>query len=131
VNRRAPAAFVAGVVAFACIIHAYGCKNDGTHVYQARFYLEGRDCLGTSSAIDVVEGEEPGNCEAICFRQVRGDAGNAIYVSSMCPPYPADPDFERSGRDPACPAALAAFARNDTCLSDGGSTRPIVEAGAD
>lgn len=111
--------------AIACIMHATACSSDeGTHVYQARFYLEARDCLGTPSSIDVISGEEPGFCEPICLRQIRADGGRAIYASTVCPPYPG-PDFDKSGGDPACPAALAALARGDTCLTDGGSTRPV------
>lgn len=111
--------------AIACTMHATACSSDeGTHVYQARFYLEARDCLGTPSSIDVISGEEPGFCEPICLRQIRADGGRAIYASTVCPPYPG-PDFDKSGSDPACPAALAALARGDTCLTDGGSTRPV------
>lgn len=110
----------------ACITHVPGCgDNEGTHVYQARFYLEARDCLGTPSSIDVISGAEPGFCEPICLRQIRADGGRAIYASTVCPPYPG-PDFDKSGSDPACPAALAALARGDTCLTDGGSTRPVT-----
>ena len=126
--RRGLAASIAGLAVAACILQSSACGNDGTHVYQARFFVEGRNCLGTPSAIDVIEGEEPGDCEPICFRQIRAEGGRAVYVSRMCGPYPG-PDFDKSGTDPDCPAALAALARGDTCLSDGGSTKPIVDAG--
>ncbi len=116
-------------------VHLLACGSDeGTHVYLARFYLEARDCLGTPSSIDVISGEEPGTCAPICLRQIRADGGRAIYASTTCPPYPG-PDFDKTGSDPACPAAIAALARGDTCLSDGGSTkpqpRPAMDAGSD
>ena len=114
----------AGALAFACIIHGWSCKNDGTHVYLGRLFLEARNCLGTSSSVDVISGEDPGTCQAVCLLQPRAEGGRAVYVSTMCPPYPA-PDFDVSGKDPACARALAALARNDTCLSDGGATHPV------
>ena len=124
------AAALLALAAGACILHASGCKNDGTHVYLGQFYLEGRDCLGTPSALDVLEGEASGNCNAICLVQLRAEGGRTVYVSSMCPPLPPAVEFDPSGTDPRCAAALAALARNDTCLSDGGSTAPPPRATA-
>jgi hypothetical protein len=37
-----------------------------------------------------------------------------VYVSTMCGPYPAS-ITDTSGTDPACPAALAAFAAGTVC----------------
>jgi len=102
------------------------CES-GTHAYVGRLYLEERKCLGTTSSLDAVEGEPPGDCEARCFIQTSFDARRAVYVSKMCAPYPYG--FDTSGTDPACPDALAALTRGDTCLTDGGSTAPL-EAGA-
>ena len=115
-------------------MHLSACgKDDGTHVYEARLYVEARHCLGTTSSVDVISGDVPGQCDPICLRQTRADSGYAIYAATMCPPYPG-PDFDKSGTDPLCPLALAALARGDTCLSDGGSTHPLPphpEAGTD
>ncbi|MBX3186002.1 MAG: hypothetical protein KF819_03260 [Labilithrix sp.] len=100
---------------------------DGTHVYRGRLFIEARDCLGTTSSVDVIEGDEPANdCPAKCVAQRRAEGGRAIYVSTTCGAAPLD--FDLSGSDPACPAALAAHTRNDTCSSDGGSSNPIVDA---
>jgi hypothetical protein len=67
----------------------------------------------------------------VCLVQRRADAGRAIYVATMCPPYPAAVDFDPSGTDPACAPALAALARNDTCATDGGSANPLpADSGA-
>ena len=98
--------------------------NDGTHVYIGRLFLEGRDCVATSSSVDVLKGDDPGTCDAVCLLQPRAEGGRAVYVSTMCPPYPA-PDFDVSGKDPVCPRALAALARNNTCFSDGGAAHPL------
>lgn len=121
--RRATTA-AALALSFVCIMHlSSSCKDDGTHVYVGRLFLEARDCLGTTSSVDVIAGDDPGTCDAVCLLQPRAEGGRAVYVSTMCPPYPA-PDFDVSGTDPVCVRALAALARNDTCLSDGGTTRP-------
>jgi hypothetical protein len=126
----------AAVAAIACIMHMTACKDDGTHVYVGRLYVEARGCLGTSSSVDVIAGDDPGNCNPICLVQRRGEGGHAVYVATMCPPYPSGVEFDTSGTDPACPAALDALARGDTCLSDGGSTKPpapapVTDAGTD
>lgn len=108
-----------------------GCGED-THVYAGRAYIDQRDCLGTTSSIEVVEGDlADTNCAPKCLVQrTTPDGGRVAYVSTMCPPFPFG--FDTDGADPRCPAALAAFARNDTCLADGGSTAPLPrDAGTD
>jgi hypothetical protein len=115
------------------MIAAYGMAScgDPSHVFEGRYFLEGRGCLGTTSSVDVVEGERPGNCGPICLAHAHTDGGRSIYVATMCAPYPFG--FDTSGSDPACPAALAALERNDTCLLDGGSSNPSPpsDAGSD
>jgi hypothetical protein len=122
------ALFAAAVTLFAlsCIMHISACGVDGTHIYRGRLFVEARNCLGTTSSVDVVEGDEPPTgteCAPACLAQRRAEGGRTIYVSTMCGPYPFD--FDTSGSDPACGAALAALGRDDTCLSDGGSTAPV------
>lgn len=129
-RARHVAAALATLGAVACTLHLSACKDDGTHVYQGRLYVEARNCLGTTSSIDVVSGDVPGECSPICVRQSLAEGGRAIYVATMCPPYPG-PGFDTAGTDPACTPALAALARGDTCLSDGGSTHPVPDAGGD
>lgn len=105
---------ILGAVAIAC--------GDPSHTYLGRLFVEDRSCLGPTRAIDVVEGETPGSCDPKCLLQPLSDGGRALYVGTMCGPYPYG--FDVSGADPGCPAALAAHARRDTCLADGGSTSP-------
>jgi hypothetical protein len=130
VNRARPLSTVIGVslmVPIACIVHMIAC-GDPSHIYQGRLYLEHRGCLGTTSSIDVVEGEDPGSCPALCLLQKLPDGGRAVYLSTMCAPYPFG--FDTAGTDPVCAAALAALGRDDTCLTDGGSSAPAPpEAG--
>lgn len=119
------ATVLAAAAACACIVQATACKDDGTHVYIGRFYLESRGCLGTTSSLDVIEGDVTGQCDPVCLIQHRADAARSVYVATMCPPYPAAVEFDTSGTDPVCAPALAALARNDTCATDGGSAHPL------
>lgn len=96
--------------------------GDESHVFEGRLFLEGRKCLGTNASVDVVEGSPPGSCGPRCLSQHHADGGRSLYVSTMCGPFPFD--FDSSGTDPGCGDALAALARNDTCLLDGGSSAP-------
>jgi hypothetical protein len=103
------------------VVASLACE-DTSHVYVGRLFVEERGCLGTATSVDVVEGDPPGECEPTCLAQSQSDGGRAIYVATMCPPFPFG--FDVSGSDPACPDALAALARADTCRVDGGSTNP-------
>lgn len=117
------------VVAVACILHAMiACDDVASHIYQGRVYLEDRDCLGTTSVVDVVEGADPGTCAPVCLVG-KQDGARAVYASTMCPPYPKF--FDTSGSDVACPRALSALSRADTCFADGGSSNPPPRAPAD
>ncbi len=127
-RRSRLVACAAGALTLACMLQATSC-GDPTYILEGRFYLASRDCLGTTSTIDVVSGEEPGTCPPTCLVQKSYDGGRATYVTTMCGPYPFD--LEASGADPTCAAAIAAFQRNDTCQTDGGSTAPAPrDAGA-
>ena len=114
------------------VLLVYAC-GDPSHVFEGRLFVEHRACLGTTASVDVVEGEGAGNCGPTCLTQPLADGGRAIYVSTMCAPYPYA--FDASGTDPACTPALDALARGDTCLLDGGSSSPPapppVDAGSD
>lgn len=124
-RRRLGAALFGGGL-IACIMHA-AC-GDPSHLFVGRYYLEGRDCLGTDSVIDVVEGDDPGVCPVVCLIDpANPNAQRAVYVSTMCAPYPYA--VVASTTDPSCIRALAAFERNDTCNQDGTSSNPR-EAGA-
>jgi hypothetical protein len=101
--------------------------DQGSHIYLGELFVEARGCLGGQTSLDTVDGDPPDHdCAPICLAQPEADGGRAIYVATMCAPYPFL--FDASGSDYACPAALAALARGDTCFVDGGSQNP-VEAG--
>jgi hypothetical protein len=117
------------VVVSACILHVIACDDVASHVYQGRLYREDRGCVATTSAVDVVEGADPGSCAPVCLVG-KEDGTRVVYASTMCAPYPKF--FDTSGADPACALALAAFTRGDTCFADGGSAHPEPrDAGTD
>jgi hypothetical protein len=109
----------------------FGCDVDNTHVFVAYRYEVARDCLDPTTSLDVVPSEQAAlTCAPACLvRPSPPAAAYAIYVSTMCEPYPAD--LDTSGTDPNCAAALAAFARGpDACSGDGTSSSP-ADGGAD
>jgi hypothetical protein len=114
------------------VLASIAACGDTTHVFSGRLYVDGRDCVATRSSIEVVEGEPaPESCAPACLVQrTTPDGKRPVYVSTMCPPIPFG--FDTDGADPRCVAALAAFARNDTCFTDGGSSAPLPkDAGVD
>jgi hypothetical protein len=108
---------------------ALACDDAVSHVFAGRLYEPARGCVDTVTSIDVVDGPAPGGpCAPACFvGPYATDAGDKpVYVSTMCAPFP--PAFDTTGTAPACAVALAAYARNDTCLDDGGTTSPPAPA---
>ena len=106
--------------------------GETTHVYSGRLYVDERDCLATTSSIEVVEGDPTTTtCSPTCLVQrTTPDGKRPVYISTMCPPIPFG--FDNDGADPRCAAAFAALNRNDTCFSDGGSSAPSPrDSGAD
>ena len=106
--------------------------GDPSHVFTGRLYVSDRDCVATKSSIEVVEGDPAEeSCAPTCLVQRTTPNGTRpVYVTTMCPPIPFG--FDNDGSDPRCAAALASFARNDTCLTDGGSSAPLPkDAGVD
>jgi hypothetical protein len=124
-NRRPDVALARyALIALPAVLFALASAcGDSSHIYEARPFVEAGDCLGGNASVDVVDGDRPGNCVPACLVQTQADGGKVIYVSRMCGPYPYG--LDRSGTDPTCPAALAALARNATCLADGGSSAPV------
>jgi hypothetical protein len=95
--------------------------TERAHVFAGRLYESDRGCLDSVAGIDVVDGPVPASS---CFSQCLvsppdADSGlRTVYVSTMCAPFP--PAFDTSGSDPRCADALDAYARNTSCLTDGG-----------
>lgn len=103
--RRAAVAFaLAGAV-------ATGCEARLVHVFGAHRYDAKRDCLEAAAGVDVVEGEDPGECDAIrCWISPEGEA---FVTTKACD---APPDYVERTTDAAgtaCEPALAAWAREN------------------
>jgi hypothetical protein len=98
------------------------CKNNTSHIYQGARWDPDKDCMDPVSSIDVLAGDDvPSTCTPTCLvAPAEQDGGRAIYVSSMCGPYP--PLFDTTGAFPGCDRALAASTRGDACLADGGTS---------
>jgi len=106
-----------------------------SHIFSGRQYEPSKGCLDEVSVIDVVAGPEPEQpCPPRCIVSLADDAGaSAVYVSTMCPPYPVYPyDSDASG-DPRCAVALALYGSNTTCETDGAVwvQAPPPDAGSD
>lgn len=111
-------------LAFVGFAAALACGSGRSHVYAGRLYREARDCVDTTTSIDVVDGPEPGVCAPTCLLgpAATASAPRPVYVSTMCAPYP--PLFDSSQTAAVCAAALAAASRGDTCTGDAGSSNP-------
>lgn len=128
--RRTSWLFVLPLVGASAAVAA-SCGG-GSHIYGGYSYDTVHDCLGAIVTLDILDGDDPGaNCAAKCLKPtlLGPDAGDVVYVSLECPPYPHD--FDTSGLSPTCDRAVAALERSDFCLADGGSSHPEQDAGQD
>jgi len=104
------------------------CDASGAaYLYSGSLYDPQLDCVLSTGIIDVMEGTDPGSsCAPKCL--AANDGGLPVYVSTMCGAAPVVADL--SGSNPACAPALAAWARQDFCLGDGGQSNPL-DSGSD
>jgi hypothetical protein len=119
--RRVGVVALVTLPAAGAIAAALSCNDAITYVYAAAPFDTTQQCLGPYAPLDVVDGtgnDGNDNCAPICLV-----SSGSIYVSTVCPPYP--PALDTSGQNAECGPALAAYARQDDCYPDGGSTNPI------
>ena len=93
------------------------CDESGPRVYTARLYRPDLGCLEEYAPLGLVEGGAlSSQCEPVCL--VLGDE---LYVSTVCPPYPAELSVEEPVAE-RCGAALTAVASELACgaAEDGG-----------
>ena len=87
---------------------AAGCDEGGPRVYTAQRHSLESDCLETYAPIGLVEAETVSSlCEPVCLL-----LGEDLYVSAVCPPYPAETSLEPEDSE-GCAAALAAPSCDD------------------
>jgi len=107
----------------ALLFAAAACDGATSHVYGGD-KLDTKGCLDPYSAIDVIDGPSTGqSCAPVC---IVDPSGPFTYASTDCAPYPVG--FDQSGTAASCATALAALARKDFCLVDGGSSNPLDAA---
>jgi hypothetical protein len=98
---RTPAALL-GAAAWLFIL-APGCDEFGPRVYTAQRHAVDSGCLEAYAPIGLVEAEAVSAlCEPVCL-----SLGEDLYVSTLCPPYPAEASVEPEDSE-GCTAALAA-----------------------
>jgi hypothetical protein len=112
-----------------CAVVALGCEGNDARVYTAQAYQTPDPtqpgCLEGYVPVAIVYADRlPADCEPVCLRLNR-----ALYVSSVCAPYPEQAQLESAEDSADCAAALAALAEAQTCdaLLPGG---PADAAGA-
>jgi hypothetical protein len=82
---------------------ALGCDESGPRVYTAQRHAVEDGCLETYAPIGLVEAEAlSALCPPVCL-----SLGEDLFVSTLCPPYPAEASLEPEDAE-ACAAALAA-----------------------
>ncbi|HEY3816533.1 MAG TPA: hypothetical protein VGL81_05145 [Polyangiaceae bacterium] len=109
------------------VLAVASCDEADVHILTAQLYDPSAACVGASDGVDVVNGPATGDsCSPTCLTIAEGDA-NAVYVTTVCPPFPGDYSVEgedagAEAGDP-CPGAFAAYA----AFEDSGVTCPVTE----
>lgn len=104
-RQLSPLSTLLGAAALAL---ASGCDESGPRVYTAQRHSVDDGCLETYAPIGLVEAEAVSSqCPPVCL-----GLGGDLYVSSVCPPYPAEASVEPEDSE-GCSAALAAPACDD------------------
>ncbi len=98
------------------------CDDDPqSHVYIAAPYVASEDCFGPSASlaqVDTPNGDL--DCPPMCLLAPTSGGAKAVYVSTMCGPYPAG--YDTSEADPLCATALAAWPAEAAALANGQSS---------
>jgi len=98
---RMLAALLGAAVLF--FVLAPGCDESGPRVYTAQRHAVDEGCLETYAPIGLVEAEAlSALCEAVCL-----SLDEDLYISTLCPPFPAEASVEPVDSE-GCTAALAA-----------------------
>ncbi|MFO0665060.1 MAG: hypothetical protein U0174_13990 [Polyangiaceae bacterium] len=115
----------------ASIVFGLACSEDVVgHIFRGRKYDQAGGCLEIPTAVDVVEGSDPGEgCPLGCLVRKEGDGGTTVYIATTCPPYPND--FVRADETPICQEARTASEKGFRCGSDAGRIPAPSDASAD
>jgi hypothetical protein len=86
------------------------CNESEPRVYTAQFFRPDPGCLESYAPLGLVQGESlSALCEPVCLA-----LGEDLYVSTVCPPYPAEVSLELPSSE-GCGAALEAVASELAC----------------
>lgn len=95
------------------ILALAACEDRELHVFGAQRFDPARGCLEAATTVDVIDGPDPGPCDAPrCWRSPGGE----IFVTTTA--CDAPPDYaDRTGDPPGslCAAALEALAAGAAC----------------
>jgi len=93
---------------------AAACEDFGPRVYTAQLFQADPGCLEAFAPIGLVQAKDLGaECEPVCLR-----LGDALYVSTVCAPYPAEASLEAADAE-ECAAALATLDAGASCEEAG------------
>lgn len=96
-------------LALLALLIAGGCEDRLAHPFGAYRYQPDRDCFESAATVDVIDGPDPGRCDALrCWVSPAAE----VYVTTSACDGPSN-YVEHTG-DPdgsACARALEAFAR--------------------
>jgi hypothetical protein len=102
---------LSSLLGFVTLVLLTACDESGPRVYTAKAYDRGAQCLAADTPIGLVESEDlKATCEPVCI-ELRGE----LYVSTVCPPYPADSVLVAAEDSTDCAAALTALAEETEC----------------
>ncbi|MET0412290.1 MAG: hypothetical protein ABW217_13395 [Polyangiaceae bacterium] len=103
------------------------CDEFGPRIYSAYPYRTEEQCLEPSVVLAVVHADElPATCAPVCL-----SFEAALYVSTICAPYPTMAILVAPEEDVACAAAIGALTAEAICDTGGGADAGAGEAGPD
>ena len=117
-NRAIP--FVCVLTIAAAVASVTACTEDVVgHIFRGRKYDQDKGCLDIPTAVDIVEGADPGEgCPLGCLIRTEADGGTNVYIATTCPPYPNS--FVRADETPVCEDARTAATKGFSCANDAG-----------
>lgn len=96
-------------LALLAILTAASCEDRLAHPFGAYRYQPDHDCLESAATVDVIDGPDPGRCDALrCWVSPAAE----VYVTTTACDGPSN--YVERTKDPAgsaCARALEAFAR--------------------
>lgn len=112
--------FVCALGVAVATVTVLACTDDIVgHIFRGRKYDEAKGCLDIPTAVDIVEGTDPGEgCPLGCLVRTEVDGGTNVYIATTCPPYPNN--FVRADETPACIDARLAATKGYLCAADAG-----------